>query len=83
MPEDDQRSNMINAQESAAEEQNPSTPPKITHGKRILTSMQPELSVCNKILPNQFSRRSIYTDYTTVEDQNPKCTVLWLDAPIR
>lgn len=44
--DDDHGSNTIGVEESVAEEPKPKTPPNINHGKRILTSMQPELTVC-------------------------------------
>lgn len=44
--DDDHGSNIIDVEE-AAEEPKPTTPPSINHGKRILTSMQPELTVCD------------------------------------
>ncbi|KAF3391004.1 hypothetical protein DPV78_011371 [Talaromyces pinophilus] len=43
--DDGHGSNIIEVEESTAEEPKPTTPPSVTHGKRILTSMQPELTI--------------------------------------
>jgi hypothetical protein len=43
--DDDHGSNIIDVEEPATEVPKPTTPPTITAGKRVLTSMQPELTV--------------------------------------
>lgn len=80
--DDDHGSNIIDVEEPTAEEPKPTTPPSITHGKRILTSMQPELSVCDSYTPIDLPANINVLIYFCA-DKNPKCPILWLDAPIR
>lgn len=82
--DDDHGSNIIEVEESAVEEPKPTTPPSVTHGKRILTSMQPELTVCDGYTPiNLPTKITVLIILLFCADKNTECPILWLDAPIR